>query len=318
MSVLVFLDHEAGVWKKSSLEKLSYAAQLSQKLQLPLHALSYGKVPELQAISNFGLGVLHLQTQELGIDAYLLAKSLEKTAEKVDATWLILGSDAWEKAAGSMLAIYLKAAIITGVSALAEVESVEKTVYSGKATAKVNLKTKTKILCLLANAVPFIQFSGSIPKIENLDLAPLTSGLQVKSVKKSTHTGIPLPEAERVVSAGRGLQGPENWGMIEELADLLKAATACSRPVSDSDWRPHHEHVGQTGLTIRPNLYIAIGISGAIQHLAGVSGSKIIVVINKDKEAPFFKAAHYGIVADAFSVVPKLIAILKEKELEKV
>jgi electron transfer flavoprotein alpha subunit len=187
---------------------------------------------------------------------------------------------------------------------------VRRTVFSGKAFANVSLNTEIKIISLNPNAFPVIASTG-IAEVVPFNVTIEPSKIKVNTVHKVTGE-IPLSEAEIVVSGGRGLKGPENWGMIEELAKLLGAATACSRPVADANWRPHHEHVGQTGLAIAPNLYIAIGISGSIQHLAGVNRSKVIVVINKDAEAPFFKAADYGIVGDAFEVVPKMINEVKK------
>ncbi|TNF26119.1 MAG: electron transfer flavoprotein subunit alpha/FixB family protein, partial [Bacteroidetes bacterium] len=184
---------------------------------------------------------------------------------------------------------------------------VSKNVFSGKAHAQVNILSDEKIVSILPNAFGVQAGEGSA-SVESfsVDVSGINSGITVKEVKGGSGDVVPLPEAELVVSAGRGLKGPENWGMIEEMAGILGATTACSRPVADIGWRPHHEHVGQTGVAIRPNLYIAVGISGAIQHLAGVNGSKVIVVINKDPEAPFFKAADYGVVGDAFEVVPRL------------
>ena len=207
----------------------------------------------------------------------------------------------------------LKAGLVSGAIALPDVSNgfvVKKNVFSGKAFANISLQTPVKIISLNPNSYKTVAGEGTAEVVAfnaNVD-AP-----KVKITATNKVTGeVPLSEAEIVVSGGRGLKGPENWGMIEELAHLLGAATACSRPVADTHWRPHHEHVGQTGLAIAPNLYIAIGISGAIQHLAGVNRSKVIVVINKDPEAPFFKAADYGIVGDAFEVVPKIIDAVKK------
>jgi electron transfer flavoprotein alpha subunit len=191
---------------------------------------------------------------------------------------------------------------------------VKKNVFSGKATALYSINSDIKIISLLPSSFPITSTDNTATIVDfAVDLSGVNSKIVIKE-KKSDIVGdmIPLPEAELVVSAGRGLKGPENWGMVEELAKELKATTACSRPVADMHWRPHHEHVGQTGVAIRPNLYIAIGISGAIQHLAGVNGSKTIVVINSDKEAPFFKSADYGVVGDAFTIVPKLIEAVKK------
>jgi electron transfer flavoprotein alpha subunit len=211
------------------------------------------------------------------------------------------------------LSVRLKAGLVTGATALPDTSNgflVKKNVFSGKAFCTVSIKTATKIISLNPNVYPVVSATGSAEIIQE-NSALKTSGIKIKSVSKASGE-IPLTEAEIVVSGGRGMKGPENWGPIEELAKLLHAATACSRPVADSGWRPHHEHVGQTGIAIAPNLYMAIGISGAIQPLAGVNRRKVIVVINKDPEAPFFKSADYGIVGDAFEILPRLIQAVKK------
>ena len=212
-----------------------------------------------------------------------------------------------------MLAAKMNAGSVSGVNSLPTNEGgfkVKKGVYSGKAIVEYSINSDKKVLSMMGNSLQPEEVGGDTP-IEAISLnvaAPKSKILEHKTV-----TGVvPLPEAELVVSAGRGMKGPENWGIIEELAAVLGATTACSRPVADTGWRPHHEHVGQTGVAIRPNLYIAAGISGAIQHLAGVNNSKTIVVINKDPDAPFFKAADYGVVGDLFEVVPKLTEALKK------
>jgi electron transfer flavoprotein alpha subunit len=187
---------------------------------------------------------------------------------------------------------------------------VKRNVFSGKAYSYTKVNTEKKVISVLPNSHS-VEKTEKEPSVEEFDFQGEGAGLQVKEVKKQ-EGGVSLPEADMVVSGGRGLKGPENWNIVEDLAEALGAATACSRPVADNEWRPHHEHVGQTGLTIRPNLYIAVAISGAIQHLAGVNGSHVIVVINKDPEAPFFKSADYGIVGDAFEVVPKLTEAVKK------
>jgi electron transfer flavoprotein alpha subunit len=219
------------------------------------------------------------------------------------------------KAVGPRVAAQLKAGIASGVISYPDTTAgfkVRKTVFSGKAFADVNLTTAVKVVAITPNTFNV----NEQPKAGNItagDGGVSAADAVVQSLEVSRATGkVVLTEAEVVVSGGRGMKGPENWGMIEELAGLLGAATACSKPVADMDWRPHNEHVGQTGITIKPNLYIAIGISGAIQHLAGVSSSKVIVVINKDAEAPFFKAADYGIVGDAFEVLPKILDAVKK------
>jgi len=207
----------------------------------------------------------------------------------------------------------MKAGLVTGAVALPVITDgfvVKKNVFSGKAFANVSVSTAVKIISLNANAYKIVEGEGTA---EVVTFTATVDAPKIKVTSTAKASGeIPLTEAEIVVSAGRGLKGPENWGMVEDLAKVLHAATACSRPVADSDWRPHNEHVGQTGFAIAPNLYIAIGISGAIQHLAGVNRSKVIVVINKDPEAPFFKAADYGIVGDAFDVVPKMTEAIKK------
>ena len=211
------------------------------------------------------------------------------------------------------LSVKLKAGLVTAATQLPETTDgfrVKKVVFSGKAFCTVSIKSPVRIITLNPNTFPITQVEGTADVIqENFSIQP--ASVLVKSISKATGE-IPLAEAEIVVSGGRGMKGPENWGAIEELAKLLHAATACSRPVADAGWRPHHEHVGQTGVAIAPNLYIAVGISGAIQHLAGVNRSKVIVVINKDPEAPFFKSADYGIIGDAFEVLPKLIDAVKK------
>ena len=220
----------------------------------------------------------------------------------------------YRKSDCSGLSAQLKAGLVTGATALPDTSNgflVKKNVFSGKAFCTVSIKTPVKIISLNPNAFPVIYRRRSCRNYTGEYYLASLAGFMIKSVSKASGE-IPLTEAEIVVSGGRGMKGPENWGPIEELARLLHAATACSRPVADSGWRPHHEHVGQTGIAIAPNLYIAIGISGAIQHLAGVNRSKVIVVINKDPEAPFFKSADYGIVGDAFEILPRLIQAVKK------
>ena len=226
---------------------------------------------------------------------------------------VILNHTSTGKSLLGRLAARMDAGSVAGVKTVPTndgVFKVKKNVFSGKAIATYEVNSDNKVLSLMGNEVPPVE-SGSAVEVENMDLSLPASKVTVKETK--TQDGVvPLPEAELVVSAGRGMKGPENWGIIDELATVLGATTACSRPVADTGWRPHHEHVGQTGVAIRPNLYFAIGISGAIQHLAGVNSSKTIVVINKDPEAPFFKAADYGVVADLFDVVPRLTEAIKK------
>jgi electron transfer flavoprotein alpha subunit len=219
------------------------------------------------------------------------------------------------KGVAPRVSVRLKAGLVAGAISLPEADgSIKINVFSGKAIAFVKVNSTVKIISLLPNSVA-PEITGANCAVEEISGDVGSAAIKVLSTKKP-EGDIALPEAELVVSAGRGMKGPENWGMIENLAKELGAATACSRPVADIGWRPHHEHVGQTGVAIRPNLYIAIGISGAIQHLAGVNGSKVIVVVNTDKEAPFFKAADYGVIGDAFDVIPRLTEAVRKFNAE--
>lgn len=244
-------------------------------------------------------------------DEAQLAQAVAAAAEAEGAVLVVAPHDHVGRAVAPRVAVRLKAGMVPGVTGLLEGATVQRNVFSGKAMAHVSVHTDRKVLTTTPNAFGVNQGEGQAqvePFAPELEPAKLTvTGFDASSEDGS----VPLPEAVRVVSAGRGLKGPEHWGIVEELAQALEATTACSRPVSDMGWRPHHEHVGQTGITIRPDLYIAAGISGAIQHLAGVNQSKVIVAINTDPEAPFFKAADYGIVGDAFEVLPKLTAAIQ-------
>ena len=242
-----------------------------------------------------------------------LSRLIAAAVEKANAEFVVLAQNQTGKAVGPRIAAKLNAGHISGAIDLPDTSNgfvVKTNVYSGKAIAHVAIHSDKKVISILPNSLAPQQNekSGNVEEF-NQDLG--SNDIVVKELK-SQGDGVPLPEAELVVSAGRGLKGPENWGIVEDLANALGATTACSRPVADIGWRPHHEHVGQTGVAIRPNLYVAAGISGAIQHLAGVNGSKVIVVINTDPEAPFFKAADYGIVGDAFEVLPRLTEAVKK------
>ena len=312
MSVLVFVDHHNGKASKASLEAVGYAKKVADQLGTDVAAITYNGIEGHGGVAGFGASRLHVASNITVADSGQLAKAVQAAADAEGADVVIFSHDDLGKAVAPRAAVRLQAGLVTGVTTMPNAElEVSKNVFSGKATAHVSFKTAKKIISILPNAF------GMMPSEVSTTVSTFTpevgaAQIAVKEVKTTASDGeIPLPEADLVVSAGRGLKGPENWGMIEELAQELGAATACSRPVSDIGWRPHHEHVGQTGVAIRPTLYIAVGISGAIQHLAGVNGSKVIVVINKDPEAPFFKAADYGIVGDAFEVVPKLIDALK-------
>ena len=315
MSILIFLDQSEGQIKKSSYEAASYGAQIAKNLGTSAEGIIMGSInDDLSALGKYGLNKVHTvkNTSLDNFDDEVFTHIIAEAVKKTDAKVVIFSNNFNGKAIAPRLSVRLKAGLVAGAVALPETENgfvVRKNVFSGKAFANVSIKTDIKIISLNANAYKAVEGEG-VAEVEELQVEIPQSRVEVKNVDKVVGE-IPLAEAEIVVSGGRGLKGPENWGLVTDLAEALGAATACSRPVSDSDWRPHHEHVGQTGLAIAPNLYIAIGISGAIQHLAGVNRSKVIVVINKDPEAPFFKAADYGIVGDAFEVVPKITEAIK-------
>jgi electron transfer flavoprotein alpha subunit len=319
MSVLVYVEQVDGKFKKSVFEAVSYAKAIADLKGTNLSAISIGNVEEseLKALGNYGaskvLQVANAQIKDFINQAY--ASVIAEAAKAESADIVVLSNSFSGKGLAPRIAVKLQAGLIDGAVELPNTDggkfAVKKTAFSGKAFAITELTSEIKVIALNPNAFGVKENATEIaidafsPEIKPTDLNAV-----IKEIVRATNK-VSLPDAELVVSAGRGLKGPENWGMIEELANLLGAATACSKPVSDAEWRPHAEHVGQTGIAISPNLYIAIGISGAIQHLAGVSSSKVIVVINKDPEAPFFKVADYGIVGDAFEVVPKLIEALK-------
>ncbi|HLO83085.1 MAG TPA: electron transfer flavoprotein subunit alpha/FixB family protein [Chitinophagaceae bacterium] len=316
MSVLIFIDHSDGTIKKNSLEALSYGAALATQMGVDASGLILGTVnQDLASLGQYGVKkVYQVNNESLNqLDAQVYSKLIAEAVNQTQAKVLVFSNNLTGKSTASMVAAKLQAGLVSGAVALPDLSAgfvVKKNVFSGKAFAYVSLKTDVKVIAINPNSYTIHAGEGNA-EISQLDLAVPERKVKVTATNKVAGK-VPLSEAELVVSGGRGLKGPENWGMIEELADLLGAATACSRAVADVHWRPHHEHVGQTGLAIAPNLYIAIGISGAIQHLAGVNRSKVIVVINKDPEAPFFKAADYGIVGDAFEVVPKMIEAVKK------
>jgi electron transfer flavoprotein alpha subunit len=317
MSILIFLDQSDGHIKKSSFEAASYGAKLAENLNTSAEGIVLGIVnDDLAALGKYGLKKIHSIKNEAlnNFDDEVFTHVLAEAVKKVDAKVIIFSNNFNGKAIAPRLSVRLKAGLVSGAVSLPDVTNgfiVKKNVFSGKAFANVSIKTDIKIISLNANAYKASEAKEGAAEVVEMNLEIPQSRVKVKEVNKVVGE-IPLAEAEIIVSGGRGLKGPENWGIITDLAKVLGAATACSRPVSDSDWRPHHEHVGQTGLTVAPNLYVAIGISGAIQHLAGVNRSKTIVVINKDPEAPFFKAADYGIVGDAFEVVPKITEAVKK------
>jgi len=319
MSIVVYVEQSAGKIKKTSLEAVSYGFALAAKTgEGEVIAVALGTLDsnELASIGEAGAAkVLHIADDRLNagvIQAH--ASAVAQAFESTGASTLILAKSSLGDAVAARLAIKLQAALVSNVVELPRLENgfvVKRSIYTGKAFADTTVTTAKKILAIKKNAVDQ-KLDGAKAQVETFAVAIPESDFASKISATERATGeVLLPEADIVVSGGRGMKGPENWGMIEELAKTLGAATGCSKPVSDIGWRPHHEHVGQTGVKVAPTLYIAVGISGAIQHLAGVNSSKCIVVINKDPEAPFFKAADYGIVGDAFEIVPQLTAALK-------
>ena len=320
MSVLVVIECANGEVKKSSLEAATYGSKVAQQIGTTATAIAIGDISE-ENLKH--LGAQGIKKVLFDNDARLknfvnlaYVKVIAAAAQKEDSKVIILSNTNIGAAIGSRLAVRLEASLATNVVALPEISGstfkVKRGVYSGKAFAEVNLTSDRKIIAVKKNTIEVGHEAGEAT-VENFSASLTDADFAAAPKEVIQQTGdILLPEADIVVSGGRGLKGPENWHLIEDLAKALGAATACSKPVADVDWRPHHEHVGQTGITVSPNLYIAVGISGAIQHLAGVNSSKVIVVINKDPEAPFFKAADYGIVGDAFEVVPKLIEAAKQ------
>ncbi|MHA4844371.1 electron transfer flavoprotein subunit alpha/FixB family protein [Flavitalea antarctica] len=316
MSVLIFIDHSDGQVKKSSFEALSYGSKIADQSGTTAEGVILGTVSaDLSELGKYGVTKIHQVADESlnNLDAQVYADIIGQLVSGTGADIIVFSNNFNGKAVAPRVAARLKAGFVSGATALPDTTDgfvVRKVVFSGKAFAKIKIETPVRVISLNPNAYPVSEAGGKAEVVTAQVNIPQS---KVKVVQSSAATGeVVLTEAEIVVSGGRGLKGPENWGIVEELASLLGAATACSRPVADSGWRPHHEHVGQTGIAIAPNLYFAIGISGAIQHLAGVNRSKTIVVINKDPEAPFFKSADYGIVGDALEIVPKIIAEVKK------
>lgn len=318
MSVLVYTELVDGQFKKSSLEAIFYGSKVAAQVGASMTVLAIGSASddELAKAGNFGATkVLHANAQNLtseNIMAY--SKVLSETAKSLSAKIVISAKSSLADAVMARAAGALKAGLVGNVVELPETSNgfkVKRSIFTGKAFAETSINSEVKFIAIKKNVLP-LEESANTATVEKLsvDTGSLTESSKVLETIKVSGT-VSLPEADLVVSGGRGMKGPENWQPLLDLAEALGAATACSKPVSDLDWRPHHEHVGQTGVKVAPNLYIACGISGAIQHLAGVNSSKVIVVINKDPEAPFFKAADYGIVGDVFEVLPKLTAAVK-------
>jgi len=317
MNILVFVETSEGKVRKTSLEAVAYAKAMGGAVT----GIVLGKADagELQSIGKYGATkVLHatdakLDQQVIQVYASVLAKAMQD--ENADV--LVLANSSLGTPVAAKVAIRTNASFASNVTELPNTSggfTVKRSIYTGKAFANVELKNAKKVIAIRKNAAELKEVGGNAA-VTNYSVSLNDADFNTKTLSHEKATGdILLPEAEIVVSGGRGMKGPEHWGIIENLAKALHAATGCSKPVSDMGWRPHHEHVGQTGVKVAPQLYIAVGISGAIQHLAGVNSSKCIVVINKDADAPFFKAADYGIVGDAFDVVPKLTeAVLAAK-----
>jgi electron transfer flavoprotein alpha subunit len=314
MPTLVFVESAEGKIKKTSLEAVAYAHALGA----PVTAIALGAVDtaELESLGKFGAQkVLHVADNKFNqgvIQAYASVLTQALADEKADI--LVLADSSLGTPVAARVAARTGSSLASNVVALPDTTSgfvVKRSIYTGKAFANVALNSATKVISLKKNAAEAKEVGGTASVTPYTVSVPDTD-FAVKILSSEKATGeVLLPEANIVVSGGRGMKGPEHWGILEDLAKVLHAATGCSKPVSDLGWRPHHEHVGQTGVKVAPQLYVAVGISGAIQHLAGVNSSKYIVVINKDAEAPFFKAADYGIVGDAFDVVPKLTEALK-------
>lgn len=314
MSVLVYIDSINGVAKNAQ-EAVFYGSKIAAEHGMETIVVTAGNLDndKLSALGQYGAKkvIAHNNTE---LDSQQLTKLVAEVAKENNSSVVIFSQDLTGKAVAPRVAIRLEAGFVSGAIALPSNDfTVKVNAFSGKAYCNMKINSATKVISVSPNSLQPEAGEGTAEvQAESCDLG--ASRIIVKN--KVEQTGeIALPEAELVVSAGRGLKGPENWGIVEDLAKALRAATACSRPVGDAGWRPHHEHVGQTGVAIRPNLYIAAGISGAIQHLAGVNQSKVIVVINTDPEAPFFKAADYGIVGDAFEVLPRLTAAVKAANL---
>ncbi len=309
MSVIVFVETLEGKIQKNAYEAVYYGSKIGE-----VTAVTFGDASndDLAGLGAVGAKTVKVLRAVKTVDPAALSKFVAEEAASAEV--VVFSFDAAGKMVAPVVAAKLEAGLVAGAIDLPQTDGgfvVKKNVFSGKAFAMQEIHSDKKVISLLPNSIK-PERSDATATVEEVTADYGSSKLRSVKVDVASGDVVPLPEAELVVSAGRGLKGPENWGMVEELATELGATTACSRPVADIGWRPHHEHVGQTGVAIRPNLYIAIGISGAIQHLAGVNGSKVIVVVNNDPEAPFFKAADYGIVGDAFEVVPKLVEAVKE------
>ncbi len=318
MSVIVYIEHWDNKFKKLSFELITYSVKLADMLGTEAIALSIGNVPEqeLQKLGKYGIKrILSVDNESITkFDSQVYSRVISEIAAGESAKAIVLANNNAGKSLAPRISVRLQAAIASGVNQLPESVSpfvVNKRVFSGSALARIHLTSEITVITLSQNSFDLVE-NPAEPVIEsaNVSLEQLSSKIEIKDIQKQTGKLL-LQDAEVVVSGGRGMKTPDNWAPLVELAELLNGATACSRPVSDEGWRPHEEHTGQTGKIISPNLYIAAGISGATQHLAGISSSKYIVAINTDKDAPIFDAAQYGIVGDASKVLPKLVEAVK-------
>ena len=316
MSVLIFAEQSDGAIRKSSKEAVSYGVALANQLGVKAEAVVLGSVhQDLSGLGSLGVSVVHHCAEEglNTMDTRRYTAVMAEIAQSTGSQIIVFAHSITGRAIAPRLSARLKAGYISGATGLPDTSNgfiVRRNLFSGKAFMDVRVETPVKIISVNPNSFGVRELEG-VAMVQPFQTSTVAGRVVIREIKKVTGQ-VPLGEAELVVSGGRGLKGPEHWGMVEDLAGLIGAATACSRAVADAHWRPHHEHVGQTGLAIAPNLYFAIGISGAIQHLAGVNRSKVIVVVNKDPEAPFFKAADYGIVGDAFEVMPKVIEAVRQ------
>ncbi len=318
MSILIYTENWEGKFKKVSFELASYASELAKQANTEAVAVSLGKVDEaeLNKLGQYGISKVLVADDErfASMDNKAIAKALAAAGELQNADTVVLAHNNLGKAIAPRLSVKLKAGMVSAVVGLPlsqEPFKVKKMVFTGKAIAQVAIHTRIKVLTLAYNSFGLVENPTKVSIIP-FDTGVADTDFSTKVLDSNKVTGkILLNEADIVVSGGRGMKSPDNWHLIEELAELLGAGTACSRPISDEGWRPHSEHVGQTGKIIAPNLYFAFGISGAIQHLGGVSASKVIVAVNKDHEAPIFEAADYGIVGDALKVLPELNEAIK-------
>jgi len=310
MSTIVYITTSNGLGK-SAFEAVTYAKKLGSDVTVVTTGTADSAI--IAKLGEYGASKVLVDRSVNSDDTQQITRIIAAAVEQTGADTVVFSHDLIAKSIAPRLSVRLKAGLVSGATSLPTNDggfTCSVNVFSGKAFGNVNVKTAKKIISLLPNSIQ-PEPSGADCAVEEFNGGAGETRVKVLSTKKPEGE-IPLTEAERVVSAGRGLKAPENWGIVEDLAKELGAATACSRPVADIGWRPHHEHVGQTGFAIRPNLYIAAGISGAIQHLAGVNGSKVIVAINTDPEAPFFKAADYGVLGDVFEVLPRLTEALKK------